>query len=246
MRKITLMLILMLLSACAQKPEYNDGLSFAIHDVRNEPVASEPSALDVYDPFERLNRRMYYFNAKFDEYVFLPVLNGYRKVTPSPVRSGVNNFFGNLDDLFSFANSTLQLKAKQSGKILSRVAINSTIGLLGLFDVATPMGIEKQDEDFGQTLGYYGVSEGPFLVLPILGPSNLRDATGSGIKSYISSEIDLLELDDHNERALPYYALNAISTRDKTEFRYYETGSSFEYDRIRFLYTQKRRLDIAK
>lgn len=240
------MLILMLLSACAQKPEYNDGLSFAIHDVRNEPVASEPSALDVYDPFERLNRRMYYFNAKFDEYVFLPVLNGYRKVTPSPVRSGVNNFFGNLDDLFSFANSTLQLKAKQSGKILSRVAINSTIGLLGLFDVATPMGIEKQDEDFGQTLGYYGVSEGPFLVLPILGPSNLRDATGSGIKSYISSEIDLLELDDHNERALPYYALNAISTRDKTEFRYYETGSSFEYDRIRFLYTQKRRLDIAK
>ena len=124
---------------------------------------------------------MYYFNAKADEYVLLPVVSGYKAITPDPVERGVSNFFSNLGELPTLANALLQLKFEVALTTFSRFTLNSTIGLAGLFDVASSMGIPEQNEDFGQTLGYWGVGSGPYLVLPLLGPSSMRDAAGLGL-----------------------------------------------------------------
>ncbi len=133
---------------------------------------------DQRDPIEGFNRMVYNFNEAVDRTVFKPVAKGYQKVVPDPVDKGVTNFFGNLEDVVTTFNDLLQFKFRQGGSDAMRVLINSTIGLLGVIDVATSMGFEKNDEDFGQTLGYWGVGTGPYLMLPIFGPSSVRDFTG--------------------------------------------------------------------
>ena len=128
----------------------------------------------------------------------------------------------------------------------SRLVFNTTFGLLGLIDVTSVMDIPRHEEDFGQTLGWYGAGAGPYLVLPILGPSNVRDTGGLVVDSVVFNAIDPFDFDDHSERAVAYYLLNAIDTRANIGFRYFESGSPFEYDMIRLLYNKKRQLDIAK
>lgn len=139
------------------------------------PAEAEAEQDNARDPLEGFNRAMYTFNDKFDRYLLKPVAKGYRAITPKPVRKGVSNFFSNLHDPGIMLNNLLQGKPKQAVSDLGRVLVNSTLGIAGLFDVATRMGMEKHNEDFGQTLGKWGVGEGPYLVLPFLGPSNLRD-----------------------------------------------------------------------
>jgi phospholipid-binding lipoprotein MlaA len=140
------------------------------------PAQAEEEAQDnARDPLEGFNRAMYTFNDKFDRYLLKPVAKGYRAITPKPVRKGISNFFSNLHDPGVMLNNLLQGKPKQAVSDLGRVFVNSTIGIAGLFDVASKMGMEKHNEDFGQTLGKWGVGEGPYLVLPFLGPSNVRD-----------------------------------------------------------------------
>jgi phospholipid-binding lipoprotein MlaA len=124
--------------------------------------------------------------------------------------------------------------------------VNTTVGLLGLIDVASSIDLPRQLEDFGQTLGYYGVGTGPYLVLPIYGPSNLRDTTGLVTDSLTMSAIDPLNLDGHPQRQIAYYTLYPIDTRAHVPFRYYETGSPFEYEFVRMLYNTKRKMDIEK
>ncbi len=131
---------------------------------------------DAQDPFERYNRAAFSFNDAIDRAILKPVSQAYRAVTPSFVQRGVTNFFGNLSDVPTIVNDLLQGKGTMAGTHLGRLAINSTFGLLGVVDVATPMGLERQREDFGQTLGRWGLASGPYLVLPILGPSSVRDA----------------------------------------------------------------------
>ena len=133
---------------------------------------------DQRDPIEGLNRAIYKFNDGLDRMLFKPVAKGYRAVTPGPVDKGVSNFFGNIEDVVTTVNGLLQFKFRQGGSDAMRVLINSTIGLLGIFDVASGIGFEKHDEDFGQTLGSWGVGHGPYLMLPLFGPSSVRDATG--------------------------------------------------------------------
>jgi phospholipid-binding lipoprotein MlaA len=128
------------------------------------------------DPFEPVNRRIYQFNEAFDKTVAAPVARVYRTVLPQFARTSVGNFFSNLRDVRSVVNNTLQGKFTDAYTDFGRVAINSTLGILGLFDIASEAGIEKHDEDFGQTLGRWGVAPGPFVMLPILGPSTVRDA----------------------------------------------------------------------
>ncbi len=128
------------------------------------------------DPWEPFNRQVSSFNEGVDEAVVKPVATAYQHVTPELVRTGVSNFFGNLSDVWSLVNNVLQLKPRESVETLFRVGVNTTIGLAGLIDVATELRLEKHREDFGQTLGYWGVPTGPYLVLPLLGPSTLRDA----------------------------------------------------------------------
>lgn len=204
--------------------------------------------VDVYDPFEGFNRGVYMFNAKFDEYIFLPVVDGYRFITPDYVEDRVSDFFSNVSDIQNFINAFLQLKFSTSFNTLSRFVLNTTIGIGGLWDQATRMGLSQQTEDFGQTLGRYGVGNGPYLVLPFFGPSNARDGTGL-LVDFAARYFYLyvpLNLDDSPEITTPITALNLVDTRHQVEFRYYETGSPFEYELVRFLYTKVRRLEIER
>ena len=131
---------------------------------------------DARDPWEPMNRSVYQFNDAVDTIAIKPAAQLYVKVLPSMVRTGVSNFLGNLGDVWSMANSAMQLKGQATVETFMRININTFIGLAGFLDVASEMGIEKRREDFGQTLGHWGVASGPYLVLPLFGPSTLRDA----------------------------------------------------------------------
>jgi phospholipid-binding lipoprotein MlaA len=129
------------------------------------------------DPLEPMNRSISKFNDTLDDNVLKPVATGYRDYIPQPVQTGVGNFFGNLSDVFSTVNSGLQLKGRDTAESLMRVVVNTTLGIYGFFDVATEIGLQRHREDFGQTLGYWGVPDGPYLVLPVFGPSTVRDTS---------------------------------------------------------------------
>lgn len=244
--KILFILIALSLGACAatQVKEGSEPAKRTIDDVL--PEGEEP-ALIVHDPWEGYNRWMYNFNAKFDRYIFLPVVGAY-KVLPSFARTGVHNFFRNLGEFRNTANALLQGKPVQSGRSLGRLAINTTIGIAGLFDPATNFGLNYQKEDFGQTLGVWGVGPGPFFVLPILGPSTLRDAPSlipdSAIHPIYKPFPWLVELND--EELLALAILEGIDTRSRIGFRYYGMGSPYEYLWVRKLWLEYRQLQIEK
>ena len=137
--------------------------------------ATGPNA-NPKDPLEPMNRSISKFNDTLDDNVLKPVATGYRDYVPQLVQTGVSNFFRNLSDLLSTVNSGLQLKGHDTAASFMRVTVNTVFGIYGIFDVATEIGLERHPEDFGQTLGYWGVPNGPYLVLPVLGPSTVRDA----------------------------------------------------------------------
>jgi len=149
----------------------------------------QPQVNDARDPWQQYNRKIHTFNTVLDEKLLVPVVNVYKDVAPDPVEKGVTNFFSNLSDVGNLLNHSLQLKPLRAAKDLGRLVINTTLGLGGLIDVASDMGIYQQPEDFGQTLGYWGVNPGPYLVLPFLGPSTLRD-TGATLIDAGSSPIN--------------------------------------------------------
>lgn len=133
------------------------------------------------DPFESINRAVFTFNENADEYVIKPAAEAYQFVLPEFVRTGVTNFFSNIGDIFVAGNNLLQGKPGNAANDIGRFLVNSTIGILGLFDVATDAGLEKNKEDFGQTLGVWGVPSGPYVVLPLFGPSSVRDTAGLAV-----------------------------------------------------------------
>jgi phospholipid-binding lipoprotein MlaA len=130
------------------------------------------------DPIEGYNRAMFSFNEGVDKVILKPVAKGYDAVLPDPVRTGVTNFFGNIADLLIGVNNMLQGKVAEGGSDLGRVAVNTTVGVLGVFDVASGMGLEKHEEDFGQTFGRWGMGSGAYVVLPLLGSRTVRDTGG--------------------------------------------------------------------
>lgn len=130
---------------------------------------------DPRDPWETMNRSVYQFNDALDVMAIQPAAKAYVTVLPSPVRTGIHNFLGNIGDVWSMANSALQLKGQATAETFMRITVNTFLGLGGVLDVATEMRLEKRKEDLGQTLGYWGVQPGPYMVLPIFGPSTLRD-----------------------------------------------------------------------
>lgn len=138
--------------------------------------ATGPNA-NPKDPLEPMNRKVASFNDALDDNVLKPAAIGYRDYTPQPVQTGVSNFFRNLSDVWSTANNGLQLKGRETAESLMRVVVNSVFGIYGIFDVATPIGLERHPEDLGQTLGYWGVPSGPYVVLPLFGPSTVRDTS---------------------------------------------------------------------
>ncbi len=199
---------------------------------------------DVRDPFEAINRRMYMFNAMLDKLVYLPVLRTYQMVLPDPVEKCISNFFNNIGEVYTFANSALQLKQKKSFETLYRIIINTTVGGLGFFDVASMHGVTRHQEDLGQTLGFYGVGPGPYLMLPVLGPSNLRDALGGGAETLTFNIMDPFNFGDNTDVSIIYSSLQVIDSRNQIFFRYYMTGSPFEYEMVRMLYDRSRVIEI--
>ncbi len=136
------------------------------------------ASLSEKDPYEKFNRSVFAFNDAVDTHALKPVATAYKTVMPTFVQTGVNNFFSNLSDVWSGANNLMQGKGERGLSDITRVVINSTFGLGGLIDVASDAGLAKHNEDFGQTLGYWGVPSGPYIMLPLLGPSTLRDTAG--------------------------------------------------------------------
>lgn len=200
----------------------------------------------VFDPIEPVNRSIYNFNAGFDRYVFLPAVNAYQAVTPEFVRHRISDFFINLTEFRNFTNSVLQLKSERAGRAALRFVINVMFGFGGLYDIAGAKGITQEPEDFGETLGYWGAGPGPYLVVPILGPSNLRDGTGTLVDAAAFSFVLPADVTDTIAYKVVAYGLLPIDARSRIAFRYYGTGTPFEYDLVRFLYTEKRKLDIEK
>lgn len=214
-----------------------------------DPEAQYP--VDAYDPLEGFNRGVYKFNALLDRYVVLLVVRGYEFVAPPVVRKGVTNFFANLMETRNFANSLLQGKAEGCLNSVLRFGLNTTLGVGGLWDPATDAGFRRHAEDFGQTLGVWGLGPGPFLVLPLWGPSNLRDTGGliadAALYSWWTGAIiDEIHDDGSTRSAIAngLMGLNAVNTRSNIKFRYYQTGSPFEYELVRFLTLKQRELEI--
>ena len=137
-----------------------------------------PEYRDPNDPWQPYNRAMFKFNTDFDNAFVKPTAQAYQKITPEPVNRSVSNFFGNVADLTSAVNNLLQFKLSRAGSDVGRVLVNTTVGVLGLFDVATNIGIPSYKEDFGQTLGYWGFANGPYFIMPVIGPSTVRDTFG--------------------------------------------------------------------
>lgn len=237
------------LTACQSVPSEQGGgvdaqrAVFELSDFHEEGIVY---VIDVFDPIEPVNRATYKFNTVFDRAIFIPVTEAYEFLTPTFVQDRVSNVFSNLSELTTIANSLLQGKLERASRALVRFFVNSTIGLAGLFDPMTALGTRQQKEDLGQTLGTWGVGDGPYLVLPLLGPSNLRDTVGlvgDAVAYRLVDPFGLASFESENPGLL---GLRAVDQRHNIDFRYHETGSPFEYDLIRLLYTKKRQLDIAK
>lgn len=235
-------------TGCSATPRPNLNAQDPLHSVEVlENVHGFAS--DIYDPLEGMNRRIYSFNYYFDKFIFLPIVNTYAFIMPDYAEDRVSNFVDNIFEFDNFTNNLLQGKFKRTGITLARFLTNTTVGIAGLWDPATGWGMPRQPEDFGQTLGHYGVGNGPFLVLPVLGPSNLRDTTGIVVDTVaFNTVVKNLESDwmEDNDVRLIFSAVAAVDKRHRTAFRYYESGSPFEYGMIRMLYTSKREIQIAR
>jgi len=171
---------------------------------------SDISANEINDPYENLNRKTYQFNENLDEKIAKPIAEIYSELPP-PIKKGVTNFFNNLEEVDTFINQLLQGKPKESLNDLTRFIINSTIGLAGFIDVASKIGLERHEEDFGQTLGVWGVGQGPYVMLPVLGPSTLRDTLSRPVSSFLSVTFHMTETDVN----IVLKSIDAIETRER-------------------------------
>ncbi|WP_199540617.1 MlaA family lipoprotein [Paraburkholderia kururiensis] len=190
------------------------------------------------DPLEPMNRAIFKFNDTVDQAIAVPIAKGYQKVTPQPFRTAVSNFFSNLGDISNFANDLLQLKITDATEDLMRVAFNSTFGLGGLLDWATPAGLPKHKQDFGLTLGRWGIPSGPYLVLPIFGPSSFRDSVGLAVDVRFNP-MNYMEPAVRN----PMYGAQFVSVRSDLlgASSLLEQAALDKYSFVRDAYTQQRK-----
>ncbi len=205
--------------------------------------ATGPNA-NPADPLEPFNRTVFNVNDGLDRAIFVPVATAYKDITPSPVRTGVNNFFNNIADVLSVANNALQLKPKETLETGMRVAFNSIFGFAGVFDIGTEMRLLRNKQDFGQTLGYWGVQSGAYVVLPFFGPSSVRDSVGTLVDSNVELVGNVKNVPARN-------AMIGLRVVDKrAEFLGTETvleqASLDKYSFTRDLYLQRRANSIGR
>lgn len=240
------------LAACAERqPTVVTDFHAPVHHAPEHEHIDETSPFYVYDPLESWNRQVYDFNARLDQYLLMPIVTVYEHTVPEIMQTGFSNFFSNVGEVSTFVNCVLQLDVDGAANTFARFVTNTTIGLGGFIDIAEMGGIEKEEEDFGQTLGTWGVPPGPYLVLPVFGPSNLRDTGGLGVDLamvWIEENAVLNYLDPNFTFAFRagYLTVKGIDVRKKILFTYYQDGSLFEYDIVRFIYSKKREWDIEK
>jgi phospholipid-binding lipoprotein MlaA len=234
---VKLRLLLMLLALGAALPAFAEE-DDPLGRITLEEAEEIDGLFDVWDPAERMNRRLYWFNSKADDYALLPAMRAYEWTFPQLVRSGVANFFSNLGEIPTFINSVFQLHAHKSASTLLRFGVNSTLGIAGLWDPAVKIGLPRYEEDFGQTLGYWGSPAGPYFVIPMMGPSSLRDAFGFAVDRVPFFLIGF--------PPIWLYPLEAVDTRANNPFRYGDMGGAFEYEVVRFLALERRKLLIAE
>jgi len=252
---ITILFISIFMSACSSKnsPTLNNKkIEITDNNVNIDDEFDEEFSVadkEVFDPLEGYNRWMTSVNDKVYIYAFDPASKAYAFVIPKPARLGISNAFHNLKFPIRFANNLLQFKFDSSIKELGRFMINSTIGVLGLFDVAKAAGVEPQEEDFGQTLGFYGLGSGFHVVLPFLGPSNLRDAIGFSIDTVIAPTSNgslKYQIPNNIEKTLAFssaYYLNKNSLHPG-EYENLKKDALDVYTFFRDSYEQKRANDI--
>lgn len=197
---------------------------------------------DARDPWEPMNRSVYRFNDVVDNVAIKPAAELYVKVLPSFVRTGVHNFLGNLSDVWSMANSAMQLKGQATAETFMRINVNTFMGLGGVLDVASEMRLEKRKEDFGQTLGYWGVKPGPYLVLPLLGPSTLRDALATPLD--FKGNPSQVFTDEATRNSLSVTRVLDVRSGLLQTVDVIKAASLDPYNFVRDAYLQKRNNDI--
>ena len=209
----------------------------------------------INDSLEPFNRRMYAFNTQLDRKVLYPASRVYAAVVPKPIRKGISNFYNNFSEIPTFVNSLLQLKPGKAVNALGRFVVNSTVGILGVADVAKNMGMKRDPETMGDTLGHYGVGTGPYLVLPMFGPSNIRDAIGTGIDTVTEGAVrgvaeEKLFFDtgvfDKTVYGFTRPVVTGLNARSMLSMRYGDLNSPFEYDLVRALYHNYRKIQVVK
>ena len=195
------------------------------------------------DPYESFNRNMYSFNDGVDKAILKPVATAYHNVTPKPVRTGVSNFFANLSDAWSFVNNLLQGRGEQAMDSMVRFNVNTVFGLGGLLDIATEMGVQRHKQDFGLTLGHWGVKTGPYLVLPFLGPSTVRDTVALPVDFYGGLTGNINDVAWRNS----LYGLHIVEKRDALldTSDLLEAAALDRYSFTRDVYLQVRQQRIA-
>lgn len=202
-------------------------------------VSNNTFSEEIHDPFEDINRITFNINDSLDNKIAKPVAVFYGDITPPFIQNRITRFFKNLAEIDTFINQALQGKPKLAINDFGRFAINSSIGLFGFFDVATKMGLEAHDEDFGQTLGVWGVPDGPYLMLPIIGPSNARDLMSRPISSFLSGTFAMTDTDVK----LTLTALDALETRERyLDFEAMITGDRYTF--VKDAYVQSRDYEI--
>jgi phospholipid-binding lipoprotein MlaA len=230
--RIALLFVLVAtVSACAKRP-------------------TDPDALAVFeqtnDPLEPLNRAVWKANLAVDKVTLRPLAIGYRAITPAPLRMGVRNAFDNITEPWSFINNILQGDVSRAGRNLGRLIINTTLGIGGLFDAATDLGVASADEDFGQTMATWGVPEGPFLMLPLLGPSNPRDFAGF-LGQTAGDPVGLyMRIENLNTLNIGLTAGSFLVQREMAldQFDTLVSESQDSYAAIRSAYRQNREFDV--
>ena len=227
-------------------------LSFNVYggasdQVKTDPDDFETSAYEdeIYDPLESINRAIFSFNNVADKIVLEPVAKGYRKL-PSPIQSGLSNFLSNLRTPLVVVNQFLQGQSENAIQSTGRFIVNSTVGVFGLFDVADKVGLEEKEEDFGQTLATWGIGDGFYIVLPLFGPSNIRDTTGMVI-TMLTDPVNAYAVREGEAWLVPMRtATNAVDQRSKIidEVNALRNNSVDYYAAVRSSYYQNRKAAI--